>query len=121
MLDFTFTLSHETTALLLFASMGLLMLTGQRVFAEDGQFDPARELLREARARDHDWLVFGEGGAVHVVDGLVVGGVKLFDRAGLPVDRRLGEGGDGGIEPRRVGAAQLDGAVGARSGHCTPA
>lgn len=36
MLDFTFTLSHETTALLLFASMGLLMLTGQRVFAAIG-------------------------------------------------------------------------------------
>ena len=36
MLDFTLTLSHESTALLLFASMGLLMLTGQRVFAAIG-------------------------------------------------------------------------------------
>lgn len=36
MFDITFTLSHEAIALLLFASMGMLMLTGQRVFAAIG-------------------------------------------------------------------------------------
>jgi len=36
MFDLTFTLSHEGIALMLFASMGMLMLTGQRVFAAIG-------------------------------------------------------------------------------------
>ena len=36
MFDLTFTLSHEGIALMLFASMGMLMLTGQRVFAAHG-------------------------------------------------------------------------------------
>ena len=36
MFDLSFTLSHEGIALMLFASMGMLMLTGQRVFAAIG-------------------------------------------------------------------------------------
>ncbi len=32
----TFTFSYETVALIMFASMGLLMLTGQRVFGAIG-------------------------------------------------------------------------------------
>lgn len=36
MFDFSFTLSHEALAVLLFATMGMLMITGQRVFAAIG-------------------------------------------------------------------------------------
>ena len=36
MFDLSFTLSHEGIALMLFACMGMLMLTGQRVFAAIG-------------------------------------------------------------------------------------